>query len=628
MRSASIFDQLRVKNVLLLAVLGALGALVLVWEGYVERIQLPFALLTIALVCYDVWVAGFEISFKRLFLLSVIAGMAGYITQMVGVSHGFWRYTGPQQSYFFVPFTFMFAAISLYGLTTTWLERLFRALHDYKPRWPNLLLVTGLFARLLATIPRPLGELGMSFWLYYGALFLFGLAAGLRMNVKTAISLTVASWLIGGLSETLGAHSGLWLFEQDRRSPPAFLILGSWPLEFLLHYSLSGMLAGESLVARRWKYQEPRQYDLQVQHPMAVGGRALTVAAIRADDKINALDRVLSDTGFFEVVEKRRAETGKTLADFSIIIKPNFMFMYAKSDHTTYTDPQLVEHLIRQLQARGYTSICIAEAQSAYGNFLNHREVDTVARHIGYTGQGYRIVDLTLEMVPHTFPGKLGQHWVGRTWKEADFRISFAKNKTHTWAWYTLTMKNVYGALPLQDKLKEYHTEREIYYPTIDFLVEFPVHYGLIDAYWSADGPFGIFADKEPNLTQTVIGGENLLAVDWVGASKMGLDPQVSRYMQLAVQAFGRPEIQIIGDASRYRPWENVHKELTDVVDTVEETYGFFNVLFAISSSPFVDKIFTLKPQTRLMKLLRPLGAIIGLFSPFKRSNLTSKSSS
>jgi uncharacterized protein (DUF362 family) len=247
--------------------------------------------------------------------------------------------------------------------------------------------------------------------------------------------------------------------------------------------------------------------------------------------------------------------------------------------------------------------------------------VVTVARHIGYSGNGYRIIDLTLEMVPHTFHGKLGQHWVGRTWRDADFRISFAKNKTHTWAWYTLTIKNVYGALPLQDKLKEYHTRREIYYPTIDLLVDFPVHFGLIDAFWSADGPFGIFADKAPNLTQTIIGGENLLAVDWVGASKMGLDPMVSRYMQLAVEAFGRPEVRLIGDASMYRPWENVPKEYTDIVDTVEESYGIFNVLFAISSSPFVDTIFPPKPQTRLMKLLRPLGVLIGILSPYKRPN-------
>ena len=622
MPSGSRFHQFRVTNFLLLVAFGAVGAGVLMWEGYLERIQLPFALLTGAIALYDVWIAGFEISLRRLLYMALVAAVAGYLTQVVGVNHGFWRYTGPYQSYFFVPFTFIFAAICLYGLTTTWFERLFRALHDYKPRWPNLLLVLGLFAGLLATVPHPLGELGYSFWIYYGALALFGLAASLRMNFKTALSLTIASWLIGGLSETLGARSGLWLFEDDRTYPPVFLVLASWPLEFLLHYSLSGWLAGESLIAQRRVYHEPRQYEPLVHHPMYAGGRTMTVVAVRADDKFAALDRVLAETGFFEVVEKRRAETGKSPVEFSIIIKPNFMFMYAKDDHTTYTDPALVEYLIQRLLERGYSNLCIVEAQSAYGNFLYNRDVVTVAQHIGYAGKGYRIVDLTLDMAPHTFHGKLGQHWVGRTWRDADFRISFAKNKTHTWAWYTLTIKNVYGALPLQDKLQEYHTRREIYYPTIDLLVEFPVHFGLVDAYWSADGPFGIFADKEPNLTQTIIGGENLLAVDWVGAAKMGLDPMVSRYIQLAVQAFGRPEIRLIGDASVYRPWENVPKKHADTVDTVEESYGIFNVLFAISSSPFVDNIFPPKPQTRLMRLLRPLGALIGVLSPFKRTNV------
>ena len=38
---------------------------------------------------------------------------------------------------------------------------------------------------------------------------------------------------------------------------------------------------------------------------------------------------------------------------------------------------------------------------------------------------------------------------VGRTWRDADFRVSFAKNKTHTRAWYTLCIKNIYGALPI-----------------------------------------------------------------------------------------------------------------------------------------------------------------------------------
>ena len=82
--------------------------------------------------------------------------------------------------------------------------------------------------------------------------------------------------------------------------------------------------------------------------------------------------------------------------------------------------------------------------------------------------------------MPHRFDGPLGDHFVGPTWRDADFRISFAKNKTHTWAWYTLCLKNIYGVLPLQDKIREYHNKREIYYPTIDMMVAFPIHFGVI----------------------------------------------------------------------------------------------------------------------------------------------------
>jgi uncharacterized protein (DUF362 family) len=89
-----------------------------------------------------------------------------------------------------------------------------------------------------------------------------------------------------------------------------------------------------------------------------------------------------------------------------------------------------------------------------------------------------------------------------------------------------LTLKNIYGALPLADKFSEYHTHRDIYHTTIEYLRAYPVHYGLIDAHLSADGPFGIFADPEPNVTETIIGGPDLVAVDWVGATKMGLDPK------------------------------------------------------------------------------------------------------
>ena len=70
------------------------------------------------------------------------------------------------------------------------------------------------------------------------------------------------------------------------------------------------------------------------------------------------------------------------------------------------------------------------------------------------------------------------------------------------------------------------------------------------DGYLSSDGPFGVFAHPVPNETHTIIGGPDLVAVDWVGASKMGIDPLLSPYLKHAVEIFGKPEIQLVGDAN------------------------------------------------------------------------------
>ena len=136
-------------------------------------------------------------------------------------------------------------------------------------------------------------------------------------------------------------------------------------------------------------------------------------------------------------------------------------------------------------------------------------------------------------------------------------------------------------------------------------LKHFPVHFGLIDASISADGQFGIFADKEPNITNTVIGGGNIVAVDWVGASKMGLDPMVSHYMKMAMETFGMPEIDWIGDKSEYKPWENVERVVTETVDVLEESYEVTNWFFSILNR--MDPYFKPKARTRLAAFLRRL---------------------
>jgi uncharacterized protein (DUF362 family) len=341
-------------------------------------------------------------------------------------------------------------------------------------------------------------------------------------------------------------------------------------------------------------------------------GPPTTVAAVAGEDKLDCLKRVLDQTHFDEVLERRWAASGKTREAFSVVIKPNFMFMHALADRSTYTDPALVHGLIERILALGFRRIFVVEAQSTYGNYYAQRDVRTVAEYVGYQSDGrYRIVDLTEERVPYDYGAKLGQHWVGPTWRDADFRISFAKNKTHVFCNYTLTLKNVYGTLPMQDKLREYHTEREYDWPTIESMKHFPVHFGLIDAFLSGDGQFGVITCPKPKPTKTIIGGESLIAVDWVGAKKMGLDPddpRVGRFLPLAVQAFGRPEIHWMGDTSTYPRWHNVWRWLICALDLIEEGYAFSNWWFSVLTA--MDAKFPFLPKhwaTRAMrKLLAP----------------------
>jgi len=336
--------------------------------------------------------------------------------------------------------------------------------------------------------------------------------------------------------------------------------------------------------------------------------KVIKVAAIKDSDKFKALKSVLETTNFFQKLDKACESSGKSKEDFAIIVKPNFMFMYSTKDRSTYTDPELVEYLITAMHDRGYRNLAVGEARSTYGTFFTNREVKTVAEYIGLKGSNYRIIDLSEAegLEEYQFSGKLGKHPVNREWKNADFRISFAKNKTHVYTYYTLTIKNIYGALSKENKFLEYHHERDIFSTTIEFIKHFPIHFGFIDAYVSADGPFGIFADKDPNKTETIIGSEDIVATDWVGAEKMGVDPMISNYMKQAVEAFGKPQITLTGDRTIYPDWVNAWDVFPPFLfKGVDRYYYFGNLVYSVFA--YMDPKFQYKDPSLAKRFLRLL---------------------
>jgi uncharacterized protein (DUF362 family) len=292
------------------------------------------------------------------------------------------------------------------------------------------------------------------------------------------------------------------------------------------------------------------------------------------EDKLHILDDAVKEAGLFRFLEAGLKKSGRKRDEFLIAVKPNFMVLTSAADRSNYTDTEMVIHLLKRFYDLGFRNLFVVESENVLGQWYRNRSVPFVAKVAGYREEFYRIDSITENAVPYKYDGILRDHFVGRTWKEADFRISFAKNKTHPAGTYTLTLKNIFGVTVKQNKYLDYHKHLEWDLCVVDMLDAFPVHFGIVDAFISADGPFGFRGSNRPKKTKTVLAGQNCIAVDWVGAMKMGLNPMRSRLMRKVVDRWGMPSYTTSGNAAPYEGWNNPPRFLPHFDDMLEEWYS------------------------------------------------------
>lgn len=329
------------------------------------------------------------------------------------------------------------------------------------------------------------------------------------------------------------------------------------------------------------------------------------VAVTRDDDKFRALDFVLEKSGFDQVIQKSFAQSGKrTKEAFTIAIKPNMMVLTNLREHLTVTtDPELVEHLIRWIRNLEFTTIQLLEAQNSAGVHLKGHKVKRVAKLNGYSGEGYTIVDLTEESIRCNYRWRhkngtevVWKHWVGKSWRDADFRISFAKCKSHESDYFTLTVKNVFGCFPLRNKLKHYHGYREVPDVTASSVWTFPIHFAVIDAFTASDGYQGYKTQKNPKPLHMMFAGSDAVSVDMECAKRGGIDPKKMHILRRLVEwAYdGRyPGYEVVGDLkTRFTDivpqWENITDVEVGREDWSEEILPIAGLL-NLSAADYVD---------------------------------------
>jgi uncharacterized protein (DUF362 family) len=215
---------------------------------------------------------------------------------------------------------------------------------------------------------------------------------------------------------------------------------------------------------------------------------------------------------------------------------------------------------------------------------------------------------------------------VGRTWKNADFRMTFAKCKTHEHDWLTLGIKNVYGCFPSPAKIRTYHMRDEVFDVTARSLANFSVHFSIVDAHLASDGFQGYKIANHPRPLKMLFGGADPVAVDMEIFARAGLDYRKSKFLKTAVEQLhggAYPQYTVVGDATQFAalgPWENIDDDIVAFIDRAEEVYvawGFINLKPAavhVDYAMFPPKNVFFRIAVWLMRRLYALLSCLGLY--------------
>ena len=282
-------------------------------------------------------------------------------------------------------------------------------------------------------------------------------------------------------------------------------------------------------------------------HPLGAGGRVWVVQGKSPHEKRSLFRRLLNDAGLADRIRERERALGRPTGSLRVAIKPSFMLGYHTRDRSNWTDPELLVDLADHLHALGCADVAVVEASNIYDQFYAGRSVGEVARYFGLESSSYRLVDLSTEQVPHAYRRGLAQATVGRTWKEADFRISFGKMRSHPVELAYLSVGNVewIGARCDEYLFPERQAQRET--AIMMLLDAFPPDFALVDAYDSAaDGLVGVMGCPRPKVPYRLYAASDALALDIVAARHMGVrDPRHSSILRAACHWFGDPGARV-----------------------------------------------------------------------------------
>ena len=283
------------------------------------------------------------------------------------------------------------------------------------------------------------------------------------------------------------------------------------------------------------------------------------------------LKELLHESNFLENVASQCEM--KLKSECRIIIKPNISVAVQK-EYKTYSEPILADTIVNVLDENGYKNVQIVESDANFKIMSDLMSPNHIAKKLGYSHTVQNITNDPFFSVPY----KKGTLHGSKTLSDSDMVINIAKAKNHPLTYFTGALKNMYGAIPDQDKYRLFHGKQSglgIEEATTAINHITPSDFTIIDMIHSIDGNINIQQceiNDEFFKAGMLVAGEDPFFLDkWV-AMKFGYSQNQSeivkdvslfrkdfdvRTMKNAIYGIKRDEkFATLKDSNHKSPWK------------------------------------------------------------------------
>jgi uncharacterized protein (DUF362 family) len=230
----------------------------------------------------------------------------------------------------------------------------------------------------------------------------------------------------------------------------------------------------------------------------------------------------------------------------TVVLKPNLVD-YLPGDAIN-THPSLVLAAAECFRRLGAKSVLVAEGPG------HQRDTQLVLTQSGYEdllrSEKIRFVDLNRDELLRT-PLRASftsvkRLWLPRTILQADFVVSMPKIKAHHWSGVTLSMKNMFGAVPGM----RYGWPKNILHwagiqeSILDICATIPIHFVIADGVTAMEGNGPLNGDSR-HLAKIVLSNDPV-AADATCARLMGLQPSRVPHIREASRFIGNSATVLI----------------------------------------------------------------------------------